>query len=68
MDVTESAPMYASLGYDFLAITDHNLAPDADQLRAWQEKTGLILIPGEENGGTDHMLEIGININAAGIA
>jgi hypothetical protein len=61
MDVTESAPIYKSLGYDFLAVTDHNVAPSPETLAAWQAQTDLILIPGEENGQTDHMLEIGVH-------
>ena len=61
MDISESGPMFASLGYDFLAITDHNKAPDEEQWRIWQEQANLILIPGEENGGTDHILEIGVH-------
>ena len=60
MDVSESGPMFASLGYDFMAITDHNLAPDEEQWRQWQEQARLILIPGEENGKTDHILELGV--------
>ena len=36
MDVSESGPMFASLGYDFMAITDHNMAPDEEQWRLWQ--------------------------------
>jgi len=60
MDISESGPMLASLGYDFLAITDHNKAPDEAQWRIWQEKANLIVIPGAENGKTDHILEIGV--------
>jgi len=60
MDVSESGPMFASLGYDFMAITDHNMAPDEEQWRIWQDQAELILIPGEENGPTDHILELGI--------
>ena len=60
MDVSESGPMYASLGYDFMAITDHNKAPDEDQWHTWQSQANLILIPGEENGSTDHILELGV--------
>lgn len=60
MDVAESAPMYASLGYDFMAITDHNMAPDEAKWRAWQEQIPIVLIPGEENGSTDHILELGV--------
>ena len=61
MDISESGPMYASLGYDFLAVTDHNKAPDVDQWQTWQAQANLILIPGEENGHTDHILEIGVH-------
>ncbi|NKB68262.1 MAG: hypothetical protein GKR89_14465 [Candidatus Latescibacteria bacterium] len=60
MDVSESGPMFASLGYDFMAITDHNMAPDQEQWRLWQEQANLVLIPGEENGKTDHFLELGV--------
>jgi hypothetical protein len=60
MDVSESGPMFASLGYDFMAITDHNKAPDENQWRTWQDQIPLILIPGEENGSTDHLLELGV--------
>ena len=60
MDVSESGPMFASLGYDFMAITDHNMAPDEEQWQIWQNQAELILIPGEENGKTDHILELGV--------
>ena len=52
--------MYASLGYDFMAITDHNLAPDEAQWKTWQDQIPILLIPGEENGSTDHILELGV--------
>jgi len=61
MDVSESGPMFASLGYDFMAITDHNMAPDKEQWQIWQDRAELILIPGEENGKTDHILELGVH-------
>ena len=60
MDVSESGPMFASLGYDFMAITDHNKAPDEEQWRIWQDQAELVLIPGEENGKLDHILELGV--------
>lgn len=53
--------MFARLGYDFMAVTDHNMAPDEEQWRIWQEQAGLILVPGEENGEQDHILEIGVH-------
>ena len=61
MDVSESGPMFARLGYDFMAVTDHNMAPDEEQWRIWQEQAGLILVPGEENGDKDHILEVGVH-------
>jgi hypothetical protein len=61
MDVSESGPMFARLGYQFMAVTDHNMAPDEEQWRIWQEQAGLILVPGEENGDRDHILEIGVH-------
>jgi len=60
MDVSESGPMFASLGYDFIAVTDHNKFPNEEQWSIWQQNANLIVIPGVENGGTDHILEIGI--------
>ncbi len=62
MDISESGPMFARLGYDFIAVSDHNLAPDEEQWRRWQEKAGLILVPGEENGNAGHILEIGTHL------
>lgn len=61
MAATESATIYAKLGYDFLAITDHNHAPIVADFEMWQSEVPLILIPGEENGQTDHILEIGVH-------
>jgi hypothetical protein len=61
MDVSQSGPMFASLGYDFLAVTDHNKAPDETQWSNWQEQNSLLVVPGEENGQTDHILEIGVH-------
>lgn len=61
MEATTSAEIFARLNYDFLAITDHNKTPDEATLKAWQAKAALILLPGEENGDTDHMLEIGVH-------
>jgi hypothetical protein len=61
MDVTVSGPMYASLGYHFLAITDHNQALSKAHWQIWQQKLNIILIPGEENGDTDHIVELGVH-------
>ena len=61
MDISESGPIFSRFGYDFLAVTDHNMAPDEEQWRTWQEQAGLILVPGEENGASDHILEVGVH-------
>ena len=65
MDISESGPMFARLGYDFIAVSDHNMAPDEEQWRRWQDQAGLILIPGEENGDSGHILEIGTHVVSA---
>ncbi len=61
MDISESGPMFASLGYDFLAVTDHGKAPDEEQCRTWQAQAGLILVPGVENNVGDDILEVGVH-------
>ena len=65
MDISESGPIFARLGYDFIAVTDHNMAPDEEQWRRWQDQAGLTLVPGEENGDTGHILEIGTHVVSA---
>ncbi|GIX07426.1 MAG: phosphotransferase [Candidatus Poribacteria bacterium] len=48
---------YESRGYDFLAITDHDVLVDP---APWQEKTRLALIPGVEvSRGGPHLLHLG---------
>ena len=61
MDISESGPMFASLGYDFLAVTDHGKAPDEEQWRTWQAQAGLVLVPGVENNVGDDILEVGVH-------
>ncbi|MFA9477790.1 CehA/McbA family metallohydrolase [Phycisphaerales bacterium AB-hyl4] len=61
MDISESGRMYARLGYDFLAVTDHNKTCTPAQAGGWQQAAGLVVVPGEENGGTDHMIELGVH-------
>ena len=60
MDASVSGHIYAELGYDFLAITDHNNAHSPDQWEKWQTETDLLIVPGEENGSRGHILELGI--------
>ena len=50
MDASVSGQIYANLGYDFMAITDHNNAHTLEQWQKWQAGTDLVFIPGEENG------------------
>lgn len=61
MDLGESGRMYASLGYDFVAVTDHNKTCDPAQARGWEQAAGLIVVPGEENGVMDHIIELGVH-------
>ena len=60
MDASTSGQIYAELGYDFLAITDHNNAHNPEQWQEWQAKTDLLIVPGEETGNSGHILELGI--------
>ena len=60
MDASVSGQIYANLGYDFLAITDHNLAHAPEQWQKWQAENSLTIIPGEENGSKGHILELGV--------
>lgn len=61
MDISESGRMYARLGYDFVSVTDHNKTWNAQQIRGWEQAAGLIVVPGEENGATDHIVELGVH-------
>ncbi|MBE7465044.1 MAG: CehA/McbA family metallohydrolase [Planctomycetes bacterium] len=61
MDLGESGRFYARLGYDFVAVTDHNKAPSKGQTAGWQQAAGLVVVPGEENGSTDHIIELGVH-------
>lgn len=50
---------YASRGYDFLMITDHDVYTSKEDLDGFDSK-GLILLPGNEiSAGGPHMLHIG---------
>lgn len=61
MDLAVSGAMYKGLGYDFLAITDHNRTHDEAQVAKWAAEAEIIVVPGEENGSTDHMIELGVH-------
>jgi hypothetical protein len=60
MDASVSGQIYANFGYDFLAITDHNMAHTPEQWQKWQAENSLTIIPGEENGSKGHILELGV--------
>lgn len=63
MEMAVSGALYAALGYDFLAITDHDRTVDGADWRTWNNKLGIVLIPGIENAGTEpHILEIGASL------
>lgn len=62
MDISESGPIYGALGYDFLCVSDHNMAPNEAQWRIWQDQVKVTLVPSEENGEDDHILEIGTHV------
>lgn len=59
MEVAVSSALYAALGYDFLAITDLDRTVDGADFQRWNNKLELILIPGIENTGSEHILELG---------
>ncbi len=61
MDLADSGRIYAALGYDFLAVTDHNRTHHPGQVAHWQGQAGLVVVPGEENGATDHIIELGVH-------
>lgn len=60
-DLADSGRAYAMLRYAFLAVTDHNKTHDPRQIEQWSQQAGLVVIPGEENGQTDHMIELGVH-------
>ncbi len=60
-DLAESGGIYAALGYGFLAVTDHNKTHDAGQIERWSREAGLVVVPGVENGMTDHIIELGVH-------
>ncbi len=49
---------YASRGYDFLSISDHDIFTGVEQYAAWESR-GLILVPGNEvTARGSHMLHV----------
>lgn len=60
-DLGLSGLLYRLLGYDFVAITDHNQAHRPDAIQRWTEVAGLMIVPGEENGLSDHIIELGVH-------
>lgn len=64
MDLAVSGAMYKGLGYDFLAVTDHNRTHDEAQIAKWAAAAEIIVVPGEENGSTDHIIELGVHTAA----
>jgi hypothetical protein len=58
---TEAVTMYLNAGYDFIALTDHNIiTPDP-------EVGGILVIPGQEKTVTEgHLLVIGSSTNYTG--
>jgi len=61
LDLAESARMYGLTGYDFVAVTDHSRAHPPERIADWAARSGLVILPGEENGGTDHIIELGVH-------
>jgi hypothetical protein len=54
---------YASRGYDWLAITDHNIGLLPESAAKLSEKYGILVIPGNEITGTGHVVGLGITEN-----
>ncbi len=60
-DLGASGHMFKLLHYDFIAVTDHNQAHSAPAIEQWARQAGLVIVPGEENGQTDHIIELGVH-------
>lgn len=59
---------YARRGYDFLAITDHDITTTAEECAAWTAASGVVLIPGNEvTAGGPHLLHIGATRHVAAL-
>jgi hypothetical protein len=55
---------YASRGYDWVAITDHNLGLTIEAAERFGEKHGILVVPGNEVTGTGHVVGLGITENS----
>jgi hypothetical protein len=51
---------YATRGYDWLAITDHNIGLNRESAEKLSEQFGILIIPGNELSGTGHVVGLGI--------
>jgi hypothetical protein len=60
-DLGAGGNLYRLLDYDFVAITDHDQAHSPAAIMHWQRHAGLPIIPGVENGKTDHILQLGVH-------
>ncbi len=60
VDPVVSAERYAQIGYDFLAITDHDRCPECAEWERWSATATLLLIPGVERSVPAHILNIGV--------
>lgn len=54
---------YASRGYEWLVITDHNTGLAAESAEKLGAKYGILVIPGNEVTGTGHVVGLGITEN-----
>ncbi|NLB56134.1 MAG: CehA/McbA family metallohydrolase [Lentisphaerae bacterium] len=54
---------YASRGYDWLAITDHNIGLNAARAERLSEGFNILVIPGIEVTGTGHVVGLGVSDN-----
>ena len=52
--------LYAKSGYDWLAISDHNLGFPEEDAQRLTDKYSILVIPANEVGGTGHVVGLGI--------
>ena len=51
---------YATRGYDWLAITDHNRGLSRERAERLSQEHGMVVVPGNELTGTGHVVGLGI--------